>query len=142
MSSGQQPQSSFDATTSGAQLDLTGEWVGTYGSHGDEIVRLSQTEGTLLAVKVTGDANVPAGQVTWRACLESGQGEGQVAGTGFVNPTFVPARLQVLSRDHLVVTWQGWESIDFRRRGSVVDHEWGRSFLGRLLRRWFVSRPA
>jgi len=142
MKNSQPPQSGFDDTPSGTVLDLTGEWVGNYGSHGDEIVRLSQTEGTVVAVKVTGDANVPAGQVTWRARLDTGQGEGQVAGRGFVDPRFVPARLQVLNRNHVVVEWGGMGGIDFRRRGSVVDQEWGRSFLGRLLRRWFVSRPA
>jgi hypothetical protein len=140
-------QSGFDDTPSGTGLDLTGEWVGTYDfgpngrERGDEVVRITQAEGTVVAVKVTGDVNVPAGQVTWRARLDTGQGEGQLAELGFVNPRFVPVRLQVLNPDLLFIEGGGWNT-HFRRRGSGVDQEWGRSILGRLFRRWFLSKPA
>ena len=42
-------------------------WFGEYGSHGREILRLKTvTDYPLVAVKITGDDHVPAGEVSWR----------------------------------------------------------------------------
>ncbi|PNW70499.1 hypothetical protein CHLRE_17g722450v5 [Chlamydomonas reinhardtii] len=55
------------------QRPMSGVWSGVYGPHGVEVVSLGY-EGTgsrarLVATKVTGDPNVPAGQVSfWAEC--------------------------------------------------------------------------
>ncbi|KXS17496.1 hypothetical protein M427DRAFT_54440 [Gonapodya prolifera JEL478] len=47
-----------------------GIWVGTYGSHGQEFVLLQYADGARLeAHKITGDLNVPRGELSWSADL-------------------------------------------------------------------------
>ena len=96
-------------------LDLSGEWLGYYTGHFDEVVRITQNGDYVEAVKVTGDDYVPAQEVTWRANLQTGRGEGQIAEREFRNARFVPGRLQVLSADRLVFTWENCGEVEFRR---------------------------
>lgn len=95
--------------------DLSGEWLGYYTGHFDEVIRIRQTGERAEAVKVTGDEFVPANEITWRANVRTGRGEGQIAEREFRNARFVPGRLRVLSRDRIVFTWQGCGEVEFRR---------------------------
>jgi hypothetical protein len=45
------------------QFNLDGLWVGKYGSHGYELINITYSGDTLVATKVTGDRNVPRGEV-------------------------------------------------------------------------------
>lgn len=51
----------------------SGYYAGTYGIHGLEIIRIScnYKERTISGIKVTGDSNVPAGKVTFKAFLDN-----------------------------------------------------------------------
>ncbi len=53
-----------------------GVYVGTFGPHGPELLRVSrQVEGGqewAVATKLTGDPNVPAGAVSWKALIGRG----------------------------------------------------------------------
>lgn len=49
--------------------NLEGLWVGKYGSHGYEMINVTYAGDTLIAYKVTGDANVPRGEITFQADL-------------------------------------------------------------------------
>jgi hypothetical protein len=40
---------------------LAGRWVGIYGPHGLETIDVKVTDGSLVAIKVSGDPNVPSG---------------------------------------------------------------------------------
>lgn len=51
------------------QFNLDGLWVGKYGSHGYEMVNISYAGDTLIATKITGDKNVPKGEITFQADL-------------------------------------------------------------------------
>ena len=95
--------------------DLTGEWIGRYTGHFDEVVRITQTATRVEAVKITGDEHVPAGEMTWWADRRTLFGQGQVAEREFHRPRFVPGRLEVLSADLIVFHWENVGSVEYRR---------------------------
>jgi hypothetical protein len=96
-------------------IDLSGEWLGYYTGHFDEVVRIVQNGDYVEAIKITGDDYVPADEITWRANLRTGRGEGQIAEREFRNPRFVPGRLQVVNADKLIFTWESCGEVEFRR---------------------------
>jgi hypothetical protein len=96
-------------------IDLNGEWLGFYTGHFDEVVRITQTGDFVEAVKITGDEYVPADEITFRASLRTGRGEGQIAEREFRNPRFVPGRLQLAGPDRIVFTWENCGEVEFRR---------------------------
>jgi len=96
-------------------VDLTGEWLGYYTGHFDEVVRIQQSGEVVEAVKITGDDYVPAEEITWRADIRTGKGEGQIAEREFRNPRFVPGRLQIVGPDKIIFTWNGCGEVEFRR---------------------------
>ena len=100
---------------SNALVNLEGEWVGHYTGHFDEFIRIVQNGSAVEAWKITGDDYVPAGALTWRADLRTGQGEGQIAEREFRNPRFVPGKLTVLAPERIIFEWQGCGAVEYRR---------------------------
>lgn len=96
-------------------LQLEGEWIGNYHGHFEEVIRIDLVAGRWIATKITGDENVPAGEVTWRADAATGKGEGQIAGEGFTQPRFVPGHLEILSPDRIVFHWKKVGRVEYRR---------------------------
>ncbi len=94
-----------------------GEWIGAYLGHFEETVSIEQTGCLLIARKVTGDDYVPAGEITWRLDLHTMKGEGQIAEKEFVNPRFVPGRLEIINHGIIRFIWEGHCQVDFRRDG-------------------------
>ncbi|GLC35951.1 hypothetical protein PLESTB_000522600 [Pleodorina starrii] len=97
-----------------------GLYLGAFGPHGPELIQLSRAvqdgEEVVLATKVTGDPNVPAGEVSFRAKVgrrhrldsrdvypdELGitaryKGEGRVAMAGYKSPRWVDGELLVFA---------------------------------------------
>ncbi|MBL9168966.1 MAG: DUF3506 domain-containing protein [Verrucomicrobiales bacterium] len=96
-------------------LDLSGEWIGHYRGHFDQVVKIQQRGDEIEAVKITGDDHVPAGEVTFRANLKTLAGEGQVAEKEFRNPCFVPGKLVVHGRDRIAFAWENCGTVEFRK---------------------------
>ena len=51
------------------QFNLDGLWVGKYGNHGYELINVTYVGDTLIATKLTGDNNVPRGEITFQVDL-------------------------------------------------------------------------
>jgi len=50
-------------------LNLEGLWIGKYGSQGYQMINVTYVGDTLIAYKVTGDDNVPRGEISFKADL-------------------------------------------------------------------------
>lgn len=129
-------QEALLARTCLPQFQLSGLWVGKYGDHGYEMVNITYAGGelgnVLVATKVTGDKNVPKGEITFTADLHpeaKGRkelnpielsdvaakqwghkhlprfpGQGQVAAEGFVNNQWMDGQL-ILVGEYFSFAW-------------------------------------
>jgi len=105
------------------KIDLNGYWIGDYGRHGKELIRIYQKGYEVIAKKVTGDENVPAGQISWKMTLDrnltKGKGFMQVAEIGYKNAAWVTAYLDIIDQNSLQITWfiydhfGNWYSLTF-----------------------------
>lgn len=102
-----------------------------YGSHGYELINVTYTGDTMIAYKLTGDKNVPKGEITFKvdlshdkmasdldpiALTESASkqwgiqhlfrfvGHGQVASEGFQNPQWMDGQL-IMVGDYFSFAW-------------------------------------
>uniref|UniRef100_A0A6U3S517 Uncharacterized protein n=1 Tax=Ditylum brightwellii TaxID=49249 RepID=A0A6U3S517_9STRA len=50
-------------------FNIEGLWIGKYGEHGYEMINVTYAGDTLIATKVTGDENVPKGEISFTADL-------------------------------------------------------------------------
>lgn len=67
-------------------LNLEGLWVGKYGSHGYEMINVTYVGDTLVAFKVTGDRNVPKGEITFQANLAPKDSAGAIKESEALKP--------------------------------------------------------
>ena len=114
-------------------IDLNGYWIGDYGRHGKEIIEIYQKGYEVIAKKITGDENVPAGEIIWKMTLDKnfkkGKGFMQVAEIGYKNPAWVTAYLDIIDCNSLQITWfiydnfGNWYSLTFGTiRAGVNDY--------------------
>ncbi len=96
-------------------IRIEGEWIGYYKDRFDQVIKIERNGQVLTATKITGDDFVPAGEITWRANVSSGYGEGQVAEEEFRNPKFIPGRLTVLSSERIMFSWEGFGNVEYRK---------------------------
>lgn len=96
-------------------INLSGEWIGFYRGHYDQVIKITQLGEEIVAVKITGDEHVPGGAVTFRANVNTGVGEGQVAEKEYRNACFVPGKLEVLNAERIVFTWENCGRVEFRK---------------------------
>lgn len=110
--------------------DVAGYWVAEYGPHGRELVRIRSSEGEFVATKVTGDANVPAGQDSFTSDM-FGNARVLVADTGFRNPRRVQGFVRQLDSEHLLVTSEVFGELRFRRVTETEAAAFQRALLDR-----------
>ena len=117
-----------DARKHVQQFNMEGLWVGSYGSHGTQLINITYIDDTtLVATKATGDRNVPRGEVSFTVNLSpdkasslppfqfSGKdqrdgeyqrfpGRGQVSRRGFKDHRFVEGQM-ILFEDKFSFVW-------------------------------------
>lgn len=119
-----------NARSSIPHFNLEGLWVGKYGAHGYEMINVTYIGDTLIAYKVTGDKNVPKGEITFQADLSPLSeialepitltspaskrwgiehlvrfpGKGQVASEGFRNAQWMEGQL-IMVGDYFSFAW-------------------------------------
>lgn len=113
------------------QFNLHGLWVGKYGDQGFEMINVTYSGDVLIAYKVTGDQNVPKGEVSFSVDLGARasasmlepieltddaadqwgskflprfSGKGQVAGHGFVNSQWLEGQM-ILVNQYFSFAW-------------------------------------
>lgn len=95
---------------------IEGLWVALYDNTWYELVRVQLNGDQAVATKLIGDIIVPGGQITWKANVKTGVGQVQVAHDGFIDPSWIPATLRVVSPDRLTVTLPSYNLVvSFRR---------------------------
>lgn len=134
-----------DARSCLPHFNLEGLWVGKYGTHGYELINITYIGDTLIATKVTGDQNVPRGELTFQANLSPlrssqtlqpivltekaakkwgttklprYQGLGQVAEEGFRNHQWMDGQLIVIGDQYFSFAWIPIENQIFFGRPS------------------------
>lgn len=95
------------------QFNLEGLWVGKYGSHGFEMVNITYSGDKLIAYKVTGDKNIPRGEISFTADL-SPESEG--------HPSGPPPRLDpILLSETSAEKWGTKRLSRFHGRGHAAE---------------------
>lgn len=108
---------------------IEGFWIGDYGPHGPELIDVRRTAGGgFVAVKLTGDENVPAGQATFTVD-QYGKGNGLGADVGFRNPRFFSGVLSVTGPDSMTFVWADLGPMELKR----VDRATAEAFLARAI---------
>ncbi|PGH13890.1 hypothetical protein AJ80_06159 [Polytolypa hystricis UAMH7299] len=146
-----------------AEKPYRGIWVGDYSGHGPEFLLVIQRDNTasratqqppatapdrssqsytgprgrLEAIKLTGDPNVPRGEITWYANDIGPDGlirvadedifknarvvrsMGHIASTNFRNDRFIPSQLILVSPDCIAHFWTELKHISYYRRVDV-----------------------
>jgi len=59
-------QEAMSARSCLPQFNLEGLWIGKYGDHGFDMINITYVGDIMIAKKVTGDKNVPAGDITFQ----------------------------------------------------------------------------
>jgi len=92
------------------KFNLTGFWVGDYGDHGFELLRVFHKGYYVYAKKVTGDPNIPAGRLTWKVIMDEtmkiGKGEVHLAETGYRNSRWNTALIENDVPNVIKLSWQ------------------------------------
>eukprot|EP00741_Cyanophora_paradoxa_P013607 tig00020703_g13136.t1 len=84
---------------------------GEYGGHGEELLLLQRCGSLTQATKITGDANVPACEISWMFDRVSRAGKGRIARTDFQLPEWTSGAMP--ENDELRFVWEGHGDIVF-----------------------------
>lgn len=112
-------------------VDLNGYWVSDSGKN---VVRIYQKGYHVIAKKLTGDENIPAGKLAWEMHLDGsltkGKGKFQLTAANYESPKLAQAYLQVVNKDVIKIRWLfqdyfgHWYTVEFiNTRAGCVDFD-------------------
>jgi len=120
-------------------INLSGLWIAEYGVHGEELINVNHQGFVVLATKVTGDVNVPAGKTSFLMLLNRtckvGRGRMHLADTGYKNPRWGKASIDVINNDKFNICWyirfalngashtSGWYTVTLEFRRAQQEDE-------------------
>jgi len=131
-----EPENNYAGISSSKKpaTEITGSDQGAHTLDTDD-----EVFGRLEAIKLTGDVNVPRGQITWMAedigpkgLLRIGKEQmftgakmvkswGRIAGAGFRHDRFIPSQLILMSHDTIAQYWEVSESFNHWFAGSSAN---------------------
>lgn len=107
-----------------ARRPLNGFFCSVYGAHGVELLHFEQRGCTVRALKLTGDPNVPAGELSVELVLSltghAGCGRVRLAEHGFRSPHWGTLALLRLSPAKLALEWQARDRFTFTRCSAAA----------------------
>ena len=100
---------------------LEGEWIGDYGPNGLEQIQVTVVGNIIIAVKITGDPYVPAGNATWWGSLDTREVSWHISRTPGGELETTTGRIWTLTPDRMTIEMfiDGQrQNLDFRRPGD------------------------
>ena len=121
-----QPQHLQPRMQSVSLAAMAGVWYGLYPANGVELLELNydQPRATLAATKLTGNAFVSAGRVSWEA-TPSGCRVVSSLYAGAFSPRWDPCVLTMHGHDHIAIDLGGEDTLNFVRAKAELLLEWG-----------------
>ena len=103
------------------EADILGIWAGVYGAHGKETINISKVDNQYIARKITGDVNVPAGEITFQFNTNFNDCKIQIAEIGFKNPDFLGCEIFRLNSSTISLEMVGGTMMHFTRTSTPRD---------------------
>lgn len=104
-----------------AQFNLEGLWVGKYGDHGFEMINVTYVGDTLIARKVTGDKNVPAGEITFQVDFSPTRHSTAISGIKDPPPHPKEVLPNIVLSEEAAKRWENKELQRFHGVGHVAE---------------------
>jgi len=106
------------------QFNFEGLWIGKYGDHGFEMINITYVGDIMIAKKVTGDKNVPAGEITFQVDLSPPP----TLSDSSLRPVSKPLENIILSED-AAKRWGTSQIARYQGLGQVAEegfasHQW------------------
>ena len=101
-----------------SKIDYRGIWVGEYGPHGKEIIKITERpDGKVAGTKMTGDRNMPAETISFEFTPDNPPhaGRGQVAEAGYHHSRWIDATVTPVTSNEITVDFFAIGSISLER---------------------------
>lgn len=110
-------QEAMSARSCLPHFNLEGLWIGKYGDHGFEMINITYVGDIMIAKKVTGDNNVPAGEITFQLDMSPALSDSSLRS---LRPTRKPLENIILSEE-AAKRWGTSQITRYQGLGQVAE---------------------